>query len=294
MFGNIVHNMLEAHANGQDAFRVLTKVERENRKLFAAEKELYGDIIQDVEYIMTEYFDYWENHPKKEDLEYLRIAGKAAEHVFEIEIEAGVVWKGKIDAFAKANSLKWLVEHKTMNKEWSEDERWRNVQSVTYIRAAREMGWCDPEGTVWDYVLSKSPTRPQLKKDGDVSIREIVTLPVVVGQFMHENGLKASKCARLIESAEAARSKYFQRVFTPVNADIEKNIFDDFTEDMRDIIENHDRKKTRNIGRHCGWCDYEKLCCAALQGLDYDYVKEKQYAVEKDDPAEKVIGESGE
>src|SRR4051812_41513611 len=54
LFGNIVHSMLEAHANSRDPFRVLTKIERENRKLFAAEKELYGDIVQDVEYIMTE------------------------------------------------------------------------------------------------------------------------------------------------------------------------------------------------------------------------------------------------
>lgn len=292
MFGNIVHAMLEAHANGNDPFRVLTKIERENRKLFAAEKELYGDIVQDVEYIMTEYFYYWETHPKKEDLEYVRIKGKSSEHIFEIELEAGLFWKGKIDAYAKANSLEWLVEHKTMKKEWSEDERWRNVQSVTYIRAGREMGWPDPDGTCWDYILSKTPTMPKLKQNGEPSVAAIVTLPIVVSQFIHENKLKPLQCKSLIEAAIETRPKYFQRVFTPVNRDIEENIFSDFMEDVRDIAENHDRRKTRNIGRHCGWCDYEKLCCAALQGLDYDYVKEKGYAIEKDDPAEKIVGEA--
>src|SRR5215207_6813363 len=123
MFGSIVHKMLDAHANGKNAFRVMTQIERENRKLFAAEKEIYGDIIRDVEYIMTEYFNFWENHEKKQDLEYIRIKGKRAEHLFEIELEKGLVWKGTIDAYAETNGLKWLVEHKTFGKEWSEDDR---------------------------------------------------------------------------------------------------------------------------------------------------------------------------
>jgi hypothetical protein len=290
MFGNIVHEMLEAHANGQDAFRVLTKIERENRKLFRAEKEVYGDIVRDVEYIMTEYFDYWENHPKKEDLAYIRINGKVAEHVFEIEIEKGVVWKGKIDSFAKNNNLTWLVEHKTFAKEWSEDERWRNLQSVTYIRAAREMGWPDPEGTCWDYILSKAPTMPKLKQDGTPSAAAIVTLPSVVHDFMREHNLNRKQCDALMESSRANYPKYFQRIFTPVNRDIEENIFSDFEEDFRDIVEQHDKKKSRNIGRHCGWCDFEPLCRAELQGLDVDYIRSHEYAIETDDPAERVEG----
>lgn len=289
MFGNIVHKMIEAHANGGDPFRILTKIERENRKLFRAERELYGDIVLDVEYIMSEYFDYWKRH--KDELEYIEIRGKCAEHTFEIELKAGLVWKGTIDAFAEARSrprLKWLTEHKSFSKEWSEDERWRNVQSISYRRAALEMGWPDVDGTVWDYIYSKSPSIPQLKKNREPSIREIVTLPNVVADFMKREGLKSIQCEKLIEDALSCRPKYFQRVFTPMHRDAEKSIFDDFMETVNEIANEHDKKKGRNIGRHCGWCDFEPLCRAAMTGGDEDFVKEREYTIDKDDPAEKV------
>lgn len=289
MFGNIVHAMLEAYANGDDPFRVLTKVERELRRFFQAEKELYGDILQDVEYIMSEYFDYWEEH--KHRLDYIELKGKYAEHVFEIEMQPGVFWKGKIDAFAESKGMNWLVEHKTFNREWDEDERWRNVQSVSYIVAEERAGWnINCEGTVWDYIMSKPPTRPKLKKDGTLSVRSIVTLPVVIEDFMKEHKLTNKK---LWQDAHECRPKYFKRVFTPMLTFTRDSILSDFLESFDEIAQEHDKHKTRNIGRWCSWCEFEPLCRAAMtEGPDAEqYIKEKEYAVEEEDPAEKLAGE---
>jgi hypothetical protein len=280
MFGGIVHEMLEAYANGQDPWKVYNDQVASQRKLFQSEIELYGNIAEDLKYIMEEYFRFWKQHKEKR-LNYIAIGNQKAEHVFEIELERGLIWKGKADSFAKTpNQLIWLVEHKTFNKEWSEDERWRNLQSLTYRRAAKLMGWPVPDGTLWDYIHSKAPTRPKLLKAGSVSTAAIVTLPAVVEDFRVANKLTRSAVADIMEKAEECRHKYFQRVFTPANEAIEEKVFQDFVETVYEIAEDHDRKKARNIGKHCGWCDYEAICRTDLTDGDIDFVKEREYVID--------------
>ena len=58
MFGRMVHEMLDADANGDDPFEILDRINLDNMKLFASEREMYGDIVDDVAIIMEDYFDY--------------------------------------------------------------------------------------------------------------------------------------------------------------------------------------------------------------------------------------------
>ena len=282
VFGKAVHEIIEAHANGMDPMVKIEEIASKNRKMFAREIEVFGDIVGDLRYIMTEYFDYWHSHENK--LKYTAINGKNSELTFEIEIESGLLWKGTIDAAGKYRvKLNALVEHKTMKKEWSEDERWRNMQSATYRRAMKMMGWPVPDGILWDYILSKPPTRPKLTSTGKLSTREIVTLPSVVDDFRREKGYKKAELAELYAAAEKNLDRYFTRVFTPANDAVEERIFADFMETAYEIAEFGDRKQAKNIGKHCGWCDYEPLCRTELTGGDVDYMLKREYQLETDE-----------
>lgn len=287
MFGRIVHEMVEAEANGDNPFQVLDNIDLTNKKLFRAEQEMYGDIIEDIRCIMQEYFEFW----KKSGFTYVRKKGKSAEHAFEIEVEKGIVYKGKIDGFGKHNGLKWLVEHKTFTREMNDDDRWRNIQSAVYIWAVRELGLFDPDGTMWDYVKSKPPTVPQLLKDGTMSQRAIDSLPSVVNKFLKENQLKPTKYKEFLEQQKGNREKFFKRVFTPISEDVIQMIWGDFMESAREIAEFGEEKQTRNIGFHCKTCDFEALCRAELQGLDVDFVRSREYTT---DAEESLQGEDRE
>lgn len=281
VFGKAAHDIIEAYANGDDPMERLEEIASKNRKMFKKEIEEYGDIVADLGYIMRGYFDYWDGHP--DQMRYIRFNKKASEHTFEIELRPGLVWKGTVDAYAKAKGLKWLAEHKTFKREWSEDERWRNLQSATYRRATKLMGWPETDGMLWDYIHSKAPTRPQLTaKTGKISTRAIVTLPEVADAFLKENNIKRKSpdALALIESAEASLPRYYKRVFTPANDEVEDKIFEDFMETALEIAEDHDRKKSRNIGKHCGWCDYENICRTELTGGDIDWVMKREYGPE--------------
>src|SRR6185312_1141629 len=57
MFGSIVHGMIETFVNADDPFAYLDEQAKTNMKLFRSEREEYGELIDDVRTIMTEYFD---------------------------------------------------------------------------------------------------------------------------------------------------------------------------------------------------------------------------------------------
>ena len=281
MFGRIVHEMLEANANGDDPFDILDAINIKDAKLFASEKEQYGEIINDISLIMEDYFEYY---PERE-LVYVKVGDKYAEHKFEIELLGGeVIWNGKVDALGKTpNKLKWVVEHKTFTKMPGEDERWRNLQSVTYFEAIDILGWGSVDGVVWDYIRSKSPPRPGLLKDGSMSKKAVDTLPGAVREALRRHKIPMRPYTNFIVSMEKNRPNWFKRIHTPVGAEVKKKVFADFVTTIKEMLVNHGKVKDMNIERHCSWCDYEPLCRAELQGLDVDYIKQKEYVVDDKD-----------
>lgn len=274
-FGTLIHSMIERHAEGDDPMEVLTEMDPEKLKLFAAEKAEYGELITDAGHIMQEYFAHWEADPKP--LRPVRIAGKSAEHSFDIEVLPDVIFNGKIDMLGKREGLRWLVEHKTFKRKPTDDDRWRNLQSVTYFNAMDILGWPSVDGTCWDYIWSKAPLTPGLLQDGKLSSKSIDTLPPAVEDAIRRHGLKRNDYLPLIQKAALNRPKWFTRIYTTVNQEVKDYVFSEFIETVKEMVENHGKKKDMNIERHCSWCDYEPLCRARLQGLDYDFIKERQY-----------------
>lgn len=276
-WGSIGHKMVEADIVGKNPFKVLKDIGKLEGKFFEAEREEYGDIIQDMRYVMTEYFEYWDNRP--ESIEYFAIDKKhMAEVPFEVEIEKGqIVAKGHIDTAGKAKKLKWLVEHKNHKTFPKPEHRWRNLQSIFYIRISQIMGWGDLDGVVWDYIRSKPPTRPAILKSGEMSRAALDSLPVVVRDVLKENKLLERNYTDVIKQQEENRANWFQRIFTPVSRAIIDPVMDDVLETSREMAELHGKSKTRTFGRHCEWCGYNKLCAAELQGHDVDFIKEREY-----------------
>lgn len=288
-FGTMVHSMIEAYANGDDPMETLDAINIKDAKLFRSEKEEYGEIIDDIRVIMTEYFEFH----GEDSIRYQRMNKRGAEHKFKIEIAPGVVLAGKIDAFGKTpNKLRWLVEHKTFSQMPTEDHRWRNLQSSLYIRVNDIMGWPAVDGTLWDYVYSKPPSYPQVLKSGKMSQRGIDSLPTRVIATLKENKLDPKNFKTMIDSVTANRKRYFQRIFTPKKRKVIDLVWNDMLETVREMAVLVGVSKAKTIDKHCQWCEFEPLCRAEFVGADVDYIREKEYHVGKDyygtSPAEEV------
>lgn len=291
-FGTMVHEMLERFCNEDDPFEYLDDIRDDVKqmKIFAAQMDEFGNILDDVEDIMVEYFRYY-NFDR--DLRFMRKKGRAAEHTFEIELFPDVIWNGKIDNIVRANGLRWLGEHKTFSRKPSDDDRWRNLQSTTYFVANDIMGWPQLDGAMWDYIKSKPPAEPGTLKDGSFSQKNIDTLPSRVERVLRDNDEDVEDYPGLMANAQKNRSNYFDRVFTPVSPEVAHMTFKDFEAtiiQMIDAEEDPDFHWSMNIDRHCSWCDYEPLCRARLQSLDYDYTKEREFThAKKNDTKEKPV-----
>jgi hypothetical protein len=273
LFGSIVHEMLEEHQSGRDAFKVLASYARKEAKIIRIHREEYGDIIEDIDCIVSEYFEHYDN----DGLQYLKVGKSYAEHEFEIEIVPDIIFNGKIDGKALTkNKMRWLVERKTFGRMPDENMRWRSVQSALYSRAAQIMGW-EFDGTLWDYIWSKPPLRPQRLKSGKLAKRSINTLPSRVLDTIQAYKLNPKDYAHLVKSATKNRERYFQRKFSPTKRRVVDMVIADFVETAREMRDSHGRKKARSIGRHCDWCEFEPICRAELTGGDVDFIQERDY-----------------
>jgi hypothetical protein len=276
MFGTMVHNIIEAHLEGKDWHEVLDKVELDNKKLFRKEIEMYGNIVEDIRDIMTDYFIYW-----GDDLKALKHDGRRSEHEFRIELDDGLWFTGKIDMIGRSKGMRWLVEHKTFARMPSDDDRWRSVQGAVYFRGLEMMGFKPFDGVLWDYVSSKAPNVPgELTATGKISQARIDTVPARVKRWMKAEGHKKSAYPKLLADAEANLRNRFIRVYSPVKPQIVDTIWEDFVDTAREMKDFHGRKKDQNIGRHCSWCDYQALCKAEATGSDLEWLIEREYQTE--------------
>jgi len=262
-------------AKGGDPYQVLEDLPPQDLDAYMSDPEKYGDIVQDLRYIYEAYEEYWENEP----LQYLSHDGRKAEFPFEVEVGDDILVKGTIDAVTKHRKMNWLTEHKNHRNIPNDDERWRSLQSVVYIKIIAMLGWwTNLEGTCWDYIRSKAPSRPELLKDGSISKRRIDTLPNVVRTVLKKQRHRP-EYKTLVDSAVLNMSTYFQRVYTPIKKTVIAEFWGDFlttAAEMRDadIL----KAPVRTVARHCSWCQYEPLCRASLTGGDEEYLIEHEYA----------------
>jgi len=279
--------MIEAHAAGDDPMAKLDSIDLHSGKMFRAEREMYGDILEDIRVIMDEYFKHW-----GDELVYSRKLKRWAEFPFEIEIADGLVFKGKIDGVGRSRKMRWLVEHKTFTRQPNEDDQWRSVQSAVYIRAVQINGWwSDIEGTLWDYIRSKPPATPGLLKNGEISRARLDSLPNRVKAFIVASGKDPKKYKELIKTAEDNRSSYFIRAYSPIKPAVIDDTWSDFLETALEIRDNHGKSKTRTISKNCSWCDFEPLCRAEMQGLDTDYIIKREYTTDPEDKLDETNSE---
>ena len=268
IIGRAVHSILQAEAEGESDIYECLNIDMS--KMFDEEKAVYQESIDTTRSIMNEYFNYYREEP----IRYIRKNKRSAEH--EVTVDFGdfsVI--GIIDGFAKQQRMKFLVEHKTASKAWDSKQMWRNLQIAVYIKLAELAGYGKMDGVMFNFILNKTPTKPQVLKSGKLSERAILSLPYTVKSVIHENKLQEKDYTALIQNAYTSRAEYFNRVYIPINGQVIDNIWNDFLMVAREIAAFPLRDK--HVGFHCSWCQYEPICSAELTNADVDFVIRNTY-----------------
>lgn len=277
--GRIIHEMIEMMIEGKNPWKVLAEYEKQYKKLFAEQREMYGDLIGDIKRTMTWYFVWWNADPIK----YLAhpATKKHSEHEFEVAI-GDVLFTGKVDSLGMTRDKRvWLVEHKSMRTFPADDFRYTDLQSALYTRFL-ERTWkgLHIDGVAWNYIRTKPPQVPELLKSGELTKRDIDTiwpvyLEAVKGHKLDPNDYKDMQ-RKLVDK----ESSFFKRVYLPVNRSIVDNLYNETVATAHEMAELHDEPQmhTRNMTPMCSkQCEYYNLCQAELRGLDSDWIRKKEF-----------------
>lgn len=185
--GAWIHDLLEAYYKGEDWRETHQALVKQFNELLEEEKEYYGDLPGECEYLMTLYEETYRN-----DKPIL------VEHEFKefpISPSSKVLLKGRIDLVIEDPQRGiWLVEHKTASRIPNEDERLVNPQVALYIPVVERILGTKVQGVLWNYIRTKIPKRKK------VELLERRYLPVnekIISQLLREVRIAAIEAKKL-------------------------------------------------------------------------------------------------
>lgn len=271
------HSLLEADGRGEDWREVHEQYSKQFALLFDEEKDYYGDMPTELKTMMLAY--KW--HYKNDDWEYI-------DNEFQLEatLPDGTVYRGKVDALIRNAFGLWLVDHKSHKTLPDSNFRLLDAQSALYLWAAQENG-LEVNGFIWNYARWKTPTVPQLLKDGTrfsksatdydypTYVRAIKAAKATSDKFIVTEDMRA-EAARLKRQqyvwGQPQTSNFFRRDVLEKDQDmLERVVQGNYTTSLR--MHSYDFSNPdyveRNVSRGCTFqCSYTDICTAELMGAN--------------------------
>lgn len=274
--GTIIHKMVELQSNKQDPFIAIKDAAKTYGKMFAEEREEYGDLLPDITRLMTGYFDWY----KRDPLTPIKIGKKSAEHDFSVELSKGIILEGRIDRFVTARDGRTMLEDTKSHKQLPKgDINYSDIQTMLYAWATPQQYKIKLDAIAWNYIRYKPPAIPEQLKNKELTRRNIDTLWPVYLEEIKRHKLDPKDYEDMRERLEGNEASFFVRSYVPVHKTIINNVVDQarqVSQEMRSGL-----KPVRTIGRHCDWCEYSALCQAEFRGLDVKEMRKRDFQQKK-------------
>lgn len=204
----------------------------------------------------------------------------------------GVMSNGKLDMVTRHRRTKrvHLWEHKTSSNIPSNDYRLRDLQTTLYNHKLTELGLIKQpiDAVLWNYFYTKEPTVPEVLKSGGLTTRANLdsTWEVFAGEI-NRLRLDANDYQEQRQRLEGREeTHYFPRYEQILLADPDI-LLGDYLQTVREIRRSRrawqegTRKPVRNLSLGCDWCEFARLCNAALlSGSDID--ARSDFTIEKE------------
>jgi len=263
--GSLIHSSLENYYNKLDWTKPLDEYQRHVEKTFEGEDykeqmELVTEAYRIVRSYLTHYSD--------ERLEVL-----AVELPFELPI-GDFNYVGIIDLIYKDNAGDvWVCDHKTVKIIPDESQAVTNLQTSLYYGVAHKLGY-NPTGIEFNYIRTKSPTKPKILKNGTLSKAKLDTDVGTYKSVIKSAGLNEDDYADVLASLEY--NVFFKRVRLPKPKNLLASAVTEFKNSCITIRDTTVFPRSMNM--NCDWdCSYQELCHAELRGIDIEYIEKSLY-----------------
>lgn len=304
--GSLIHSYMEyyyqllrqgeeaglAHADALELLR--TKHVDELKSLVrqaweAGEEDLareYAAMLKKVEGLCDQYYEV----RGKEDADHYEII--LVEQSWLHNADDGVQTPLKLDLYTedKETGKRALWDHKSSVNQPDRKTRLLDLQLVLYAAVCDERGF-PVEEFVWNYVRTVLPNYPKINKDGTVSKAACDTTWQIMYDTIVSNGQDPADYEEQLKRLEGKETEvYFPRFHQPLAAN-EALIIQDYLKSAAEIRRAYSIEgfqPIKNVGTGCNWCDFRKLCEAAIVGGDPQDIAYRHFRTNKGKAPERV------
>lgn len=267
--GSWMHKLQEAHGKGEDWREEHARQCAKFGELFDEEREKLGDLPDECARMMRSYLWHYQN----DDWKVLE-----TEFTLETEFPDGTIYRAKIDNLIENQFGLWIADHKWHKKFPDFQYRILDAQSALYIWAAIRNG-IPVQGHIWNYGLSKPPSKPELILSGARVSRWSTMLtdyPTAARFFKNNSDLSLAPYKAKLRMLKAQQympgspqtSPFFRRVILEKSDNMLKQVareghhtskrMHNYPWDKPEFVE-------RVVDRSCTFmCDYSEICAAEL------------------------------
>jgi len=263
--------MIDYLAKGKDPYAVLAEYKKKYKKLFIEEAEIYQNTLEEGERIFKGYMNHWED----DGVEFVD-----SEVELKIELVEGVEFVVHIDKVAQEKGMLWLWDHKTHKNLPTAEQRLSDLQLVLYFWVWNKLhtGKRRVSGIVWDYLRTKTPTIPQLLKNGTLSRRDIITDHATYLATIREHNLDPDQYRDVLDELAKQKSPFYDRVPLPApDKNLIESVVNDTIDTAIEIRGLGEILKDRNLTYMCPSCEFYEICHADLRGLDINFIMKTRY-----------------
>ena len=295
--GTGVHAMLEAQVIKGSWEEEMKSFRADFNKTFYEEREEMGDVPGEVEGIIMGYLKKYAD----DGLRYIpRHRGARAEIKVLVDLDNHTRFLGYIDKFPQdSDGRNWVMDHKTCKTIPGEETRFADLQLLMYVWLLPQLGYAKPDGVIWDYIRKKSPSVPELLKNGTISKAAKIDTTYEVYMATVEKLLGADKLPEYEEFASTLKGrdeKFYRRIYLPSpNHEMVGNVVKDVLTSSAEIRKIGPNAQVRNMTKDCNFCSYYNLCQAEVRGLDSEFIRKSEYTTkDKHDQEEVVVSDTDE
>ena len=233
------------------------------------------DISLENQELLLRYGDFY----AKEDFDWEIIS---VEQEYEMTI-GGYTLVFKPDLVIRIYDEVWIVDHKSTVKIPDEHDLYNmtDFQHLLYIEGMKQNGY-DVRGFLFNYIRTKPPTQPKLRKDGKIAdLRRIDTDAGTLQAFAELHGLDGdSDVEDKLTILRHTPNKFFQRHFILTNEHAVQEAVVSTAAVLRHMENNELDRDGPVYPRHvlpgwagsaaCSKCEFQGICQTEMFGMKVD------------------------
>lgn len=279
--GSWVHDLLMHLYDGENWLARHQELRRDFMNLFEEEREELGDVPGDALRLMRSYL---RTYP--DDLKRYRVIDSEVDEL--IALPGGDSFNFIIDLVLEEvdGGGLWLMDHKSSKKFIPSDFMLLDAQLTRYYWGAAKLGYTPLLGVIFNEILTKAPTVPEVLQSGRLTQKQNQHTDVATYMWAIKHLDEVDQdpqfylpTLRRIKAQEHER--FFRRTFIPKDPPVIRTM-------MRELLmtSNEIKRATRkdefprSPDKACTWdCDYLEPCTIELLGGDISDTVKLKYTI---------------